>query len=45
MYNLICFQVSELSKELDDYREQVPDLEDKIIGLQAETDSLEVALR
>lgn len=38
-------QVLELSTELDDYRQSVPDLEDKIVGLQAETDSQDKALR
>ncbi|XP_052220166.1 coiled-coil domain-containing protein 18-like isoform X2 [Dreissena polymorpha] len=38
-------KVRELSYELDEFRQTVPDLEDKILGLQAETDSQEKALR
>ena len=44
-YFILIFQVNELSKELDDFRDVVPDLEDKIVGLQAETDSQDSALR
>ena len=39
------FQVRELSYELDEFRQSVPDLEDKILGLQAETESTDKALR
>ena len=35
----------ELSQELDEYRHSFPDLEDKILGLQAETESQDKALR
>ena len=35
----------ELSQELDEYRQSFPDLEDKILGLQAETESQDKALR
>ncbi|XP_034299480.2 coiled-coil domain-containing protein 18 isoform X1 [Magallana gigas] len=38
-------KVQELSTELDEYRQSVPDLEDRIVGLQAETDSQDKALR
>ena len=35
----------ELSRELDEYRHSVPDLEDKVVGLQAETEAQDKALR
>ena len=38
-------QVLELSRELDEYRHSVPDLEDKVVGLQAETEAQDKALR
>ena len=38
-------QVRELSYELDEFRQTVPDLEDKILGLQAENESQEKTLR
>lgn len=41
----MILQVQELSTELDEYRQSVPDLEDRIVGLQAETDSQDKALR
>lgn len=41
----MTLQVQELSTELDEYRQSVPDLEDRIVGLQAETDSQDKALR
>ncbi|WAR30992.1 CCD18-like protein [Mya arenaria] len=37
-------KVRELSYELDEFRQSVPDLEDKILGLQAENESQEKAL-
>lgn len=41
----MTLQVQELSTELDEYRQSVPDLEDSIVGLQAKTDSQDKALR
>lgn len=39
------YQIREMSGDLDDHRQSVPELEDRIVGLQAETEAQDKALR